>query len=195
MSKKDPLILIETFNLKVISNWNAWFISEPSVTFNHCIHPPVSWPRQSQYESIFPKLWGKILYIYNISSALFGSWDKTPQKNVRLLPRTFSFQFDYLQSTPAASGHLILWGENLTIFQKEIQVFNISKKYNIFWSPSKCNFLFCKPTCLDNTDKDKDTFYFNVLLMPVFFLSDISWKHKRKPNTNARTRTHTQVIF
>lgn len=87
MSKKDSLILIETFNLKVISNWNAWFISEPSVTFNHCIHPPVSWPRQSQYESIFPKLWGKILYIYiyiyNISNALFGSWDKTPQKNVR----------------------------------------------------------------------------------------------------------------
>lgn len=172
MSKKDSLILIETFNLKVISNWNAWFISEPSVTFNHCIHPPVSWPRQSQYESIFPRLWGKILYIYNISSALFGSWDKTPQKNVRQplaqltadkQKKTFIFYVYlisfYVSFLKLLAFNLIIYKARQLpqvtlscevktfIFQKEIQVFNISKKYNIFWSPSKCNFPFCKPTC------------------------------------------------
>lgn len=31
--------------------------------------------------------------------------------------------------------------------------------------------------------------------MPVFFLSDISWKHKRKPNTNVRTRTHPGYLL
>lgn len=176
MSKKDSLILIETFNLKVISNWNAWFISEPSVTFNHCIHPPVSWPRQSQYESIFPKLWGKILYIYiyiyNISNALFGSWDKTPQKNVRQplaqltadkQKKTFIFYVYlisfYVSFLKLLAFNLIIYKARQLpqvtlscevktfIFQKEIQVFNISKKYNIFWSPSKCNFPFCKPIC------------------------------------------------
>lgn len=168
MSKKDSLILIETFNVKVISNWNAWFISEPSVTFNHCIHPPVSWLRQSQYESIFLKLWGKILYIYIIffffSSALFGSWDKMPQKNVRqplaqLTADKRKKKSFYVSFLKLLAFNLIIYkarqlpqvtlsGEVKNfIFQKEIQVFNISKKYNIFWSPSKCNFSFCKPTC------------------------------------------------
>lgn len=108
------------------------------------------------------------IYIYYLffffSSALFGSWDKTPQKNVRqpLAQLTADKQKKksfYVSFLKLLAFNLIIYkarqlpqvtlsGEVKNfIFQKEIQVFNISKKYNIFWSPSKCNFSFCKPTC------------------------------------------------
>lgn len=112
------------------------------------------------------------IYIYNISSAPFGSWDKTPQKNVHQplaqltadkQKKTFIFYVYlisfYVSFLKLLAFNLIIYKARQLpqvtlscevknfIFQKEIQVFNISKKYNIFWSPSKCNFSFCKPTC------------------------------------------------